>query len=385
MNLEVEPLEKKRKTKNPLPPPSPPSFSLLPDEITVDCLARISRSYYPTLSTVSKSFRSLLSSSELIAARSHLGSTEMCVYVCLADRSRQHPQWFRLWINPNRTLPNSVTKKKKTIGQLLVPLPDTNLPSPPSLTTVAVGSEIYAIGGPVGGAPSSAVQVLDCRSHTWRDAPSMNLARKDALSCVYDGKIYVFGGCEFKDEPWGEVFDTKTQTWERLPDPGYEVSKFRVKRIREVEGKIFYGRFEEKNAYDTKQGKWEYGKPLVPKAPRSDVHLLRRNKFAFSMHGYLLYEVEGGDWKKLKGLDSLEDKYRRNGGCFGSIPRIVSCGGELFFIWEGGCTCRKKIWCAGIVLEERYGGEMWGNVEWVDVVHTVPTECRLLRCHAVLV
>uniref|UniRef100_A0A1J3JT90 F-box/kelch-repeat protein n=1 Tax=Noccaea caerulescens TaxID=107243 RepID=A0A1J3JT90_NOCCA len=113
-------------------------------------------------------------------------------------------------------------KKKKAIGQLLVPIPDSNLSALPSLTTVAVGSEIYAIGGPVSGAPSSALRVLDCRSDTWRDAPSMNVARRYALSCVYDGKIYVTGGCKgVDDEAWAEVFDTKTQTWERLPDPGY--------------------------------------------------------------------------------------------------------------------------------------------------------------------
>ncbi|KFK36211.1 hypothetical protein AALP_AA4G092100 [Arabis alpina] len=71
-------------------------------------------------------------------------------------------------------------------------------------------------------------------TYTWRDAPSMNVARAGASSCVYDGKIYVVGGrigLE-DDESWAEVFDTKTQTWEQLTNPVY--------------------------AYDTKQDKWEY-------------------------------------------------------------------------------------------------------------------------------
>ncbi|CAA7020969.1 unnamed protein product [Microthlaspi erraticum] len=300
MNLQVEPPEKKRKrkTKNSSPPPSPPSFSLLPDEITVDCLARISRSYYPTLSTVSKGFRSLLSSSELYAARSHLGNTEKCVYICLSDPSHQHPQWFRLWTNPNRN-----KKKKKTIGRLLVPLPNYTLPSLPSLTTVAVGSEIYAIGGPVNRAPSSAVRVLDCLSHTWRDAPSMNVARSYAWTCVYDGKIYVFGGEE--DEPWAEVFDTKTQVWKRLPNPSKEVRKFSIYKIKEVEGKIYVGYFGGRTAYYTKQGEWEYGEGLALKIPRSEfarTHLLRRITFLFCADECLWYEVESGAGTKVKGL-----------------------------------------------------------------------------------
>ncbi|CAA7020968.1 unnamed protein product [Microthlaspi erraticum] len=392
MNLGEEPppeKKKKRKTNNSSPPPSHPSshpsFSSLPEEISVNCLAWISRSYYPTLSLVSKRFRSLLSSSGLYAARSHLGSTEKCVYVCLSYPSHQRPQWFRLWINPNRTIPNSmVKKKKKAIEQLLVPIPDSNLSALPSLTTVAVGSELYVIGGPFNQPPSSSVRVLDCRSHTWRDAPSMNVARKYALSCVYDGKIYVTGGCKGVDEEeaWAEVFDTKTQTWERLLYPGNE----HVCRIAEIQGKIYFtGRNKSNYAYDTKQCKWECIKGLIAEVPSpEDV----REYFSRSYLRCSVYDAEDGEWKEVNGLESVEDKYRRNGGSSGCVAKVVRCGGKLFVMWEGKYTrnkphCMKKIWCAEIELERRDGGEIWGNVEWVDVVLTVPMESRILRCHAV--
>ena len=96
MSLQVEPPEKKRsRKKKPTTHASPPpSFSLLPDEIAVNCLARIPRAYYPRLSIISKSFRSLLSSEQ-----------------CLFDETLQCPQWSTLWINPNPTL----KKKKKTL------------------------------------------------------------------------------------------------------------------------------------------------------------------------------------------------------------------------------------------------------------------------------
>ncbi|CAA7042981.1 unnamed protein product [Microthlaspi erraticum] len=353
MNLQV-PEKKKRKTKmktdNSSPPPSPPSFSSLPDDMAVNCLARISRWYYPTLSTVSKMFRSLVSSTELYAARSHLGSTEI---------------------------------------QLLVPIPASNLPSLPSLTTVAVGAEIYAIGGPVGRAESSsAVRVLDCLSDTWRDAPSMIVARRYALSCVCDGKIYVCGGVD-EEEPWGEVFDTKTQTWGRLPDPGTEVRTsvrtFQVWGISEGQGKIYIGGdSREKIVYDTKQCKWEWGQGKGKVASSELFYTSPEFEFPLRCN---VYDVEEGYWKPVKGLDSLSDTYRKSGG---SLGQRVRCGEKLFVIWEGGHTrinpCdMKKIWCAVIVLEKRHGGEIWGNVECVDVVHSVPTECRILHCHVVLV
>ncbi|CAA7023936.1 unnamed protein product [Microthlaspi erraticum] len=52
---------------SPLLPPTPQSTSNLPlpDDLLLSCFARVSRLHYPTLSLVSKSFRSLLASPEL--------------------------------------------------------------------------------------------------------------------------------------------------------------------------------------------------------------------------------------------------------------------------------------------------------------------------------
>ncbi|KFK28620.1 hypothetical protein AALP_AA7G023100 [Arabis alpina] len=208
MSLQLKPPEEKTKSSSlppSLPPSLTPSFSLLPDEITINYLARIPRSYYPTLSIVCKSFRLLLSSTEIFRERSRLGTTEQCLYACITDNEHQFSQWF----TDNRIPPNS-SVIKKTIRPLLVSITSSNFPSLANATTVAVGSEIYVMGGPFNKAPSSAVQILDCRSHTWRDAPSMNVARKNARPCVHDGKIYVFGGCQRleDDEPWGELISS---------------------------------------------------------------------------------------------------------------------------------------------------------------------------------
>ncbi|ESQ55381.1 hypothetical protein EUTSA_v10025408mg [Eutrema salsugineum] len=393
MNLQVEPPEKnkrkkKKKTKNSSPPqPSSPSFSLLPDDIAVNCLARISRSHYPNLSIVSKSFRSLVSSTELYAARSHLGSTEQCLYVCLSDKSYQFPQWFTLWTNPNRNLPR---KKKKTIGQLLVPIPPSDFPSE-SESTVVVGSEIYVIGGPIDGAPSSAVRILDCRSHTWRDAPSMIVPRKHALACVYEGRIYVMGSCKGLEEEsssWAEVFDTKTQTWQSLPDPGPEIRNCFLHRIAEIEGKIHLWNSSIKTyAYEPIQDKWECSEGMIENFPRSEC--VMENVWYIYRVRLCQWAVKDGSWKNVKGLDSLREIYRRNGGSSGNTTKFVSCGGKLLLIWEGymkhNPNNRKKIWCAEIVVEKVDEDEVWGNVEWVGVVQSVPTSCQLLHCLVVSV
>ncbi|CAH8366416.1 unnamed protein product [Eruca vesicaria subsp. sativa] len=228
---EVEPPPQK-KTK--LLPPPPPlshqqclSFSSLPNDITLNCFARIPKSYYPKISLVSKTFRSLISSSELYAARSQMGTTVTCLYICLRY-STDHftlpsPRWFCLYVKPKRNLTDGRTKEKSS-GNLLVPIPKKYpLPPPPhASSTVMIGTKIYLFGGPLDDNVrdySSAVRVYECMSKTWRNLPNMNMERCYASACVLDDKIYVLGGsnASFEHESWFEMFDIKTQTWKTLP------------------------------------------------------------------------------------------------------------------------------------------------------------------------
>uniref|UniRef100_M4D5U9 F-box domain-containing protein n=1 Tax=Brassica campestris TaxID=3711 RepID=M4D5U9_BRACM len=174
------PERKRKKTKQSLvlePTPESTPITSLPDDLVVSCLARVSRLQYPTLSLVSKSFRSLLASPHLYETRSSLGRTESCLYVCIRFPDETIPRWFTLCQKPKKK--NKRTKKAS--GYVLA-----KLPTPPSRSAhwsglVAVGSDIYNIGGPIDEAdePSSSVSILDCRSNTWREGPSSSVSILD--------------------------------------------------------------------------------------------------------------------------------------------------------------------------------------------------------------
>ncbi|CAH8263055.1 unnamed protein product [Arabidopsis lyrata] len=160
--------------------PSLPSFSSLPDEIVLDCLQRVPRSYYLNLCRVSKT---------------------------LSENNAPHTiyRWFTLKKTTMKTA-------MKTFGYKLVKIP---VPFPShhhmyNSSAVAVGSEIYFVGGSF--KPLSDLWILDTRTGMFTQGPSMRVARTDEASVgVINGKIYVIGGCE--DKRQAEVFDPKFTPW----------------------------------------------------------------------------------------------------------------------------------------------------------------------------
>lgn len=156
------------------------SILSLPDDLLINCLARVSRLYYHFLSRVSKRFRSIIASPELYATRSRLNRTEKCIYLYLRFPSDPKTYWLTLSGLPSRNVANGSS------GYYMEQIPCPNYLRPAqSSMLVSVGSDIYKIGGANHLHECKiwkrnycvSVSVLDCRTHTWRQAPSMGMAR----------------------------------------------------------------------------------------------------------------------------------------------------------------------------------------------------------------
>lgn len=246
--------EAKKKKKNSSEFLLTTSFSSLPYDITLNVLARISRTHRPTLSLVSKSFRSLVASPELEATRSLIGITENCFYVCFNSypNPNPNPRWFTFRQIPK---PSSIP----------IPLFPYQYPKSPNL--VPMGSEIYIIGGFINSVRSKEVFLLDCRSHQWRKLQEMLVPRGNSAAGVFEGKIYVAGGCESDNgEDRGEIYDPKTQTWKPFPsflvpsDLKIDASKVGTKfclvlkekiicKTSTIRGKVMWCDLKEKSAW----------------------------------------------------------------------------------------------------------------------------------------
>ncbi|CAA7033329.1 unnamed protein product [Microthlaspi erraticum] len=369
------------------------SFSLLPDEITENILARVSRWYYPSLSLVSKQFRSLVSSMQIYKTRSQIGSQETCFYVCLQLDDHPYSSWFSLWAKPNKTLAkeigNIIIEKDDPSGNSVVPTPFSSSHSLPitNQNTVTVGSEIYIIGGYYQ-KPSSFVRILDCRTHTWRNGPNMTVARENVYALFVDEKIVVMGGCDINKYSayWLELFDMKTQSWTALPGPGAddELGKFLHDDYDQNIVDVFDGKLYV--AVDDTEYVYEIGKILHDGTWKL---VRQQSSFLFNLlvdwceienviycctyFGELMWldsKTKVREWREIKGLGKLREHPTR-GLRDGNEFVIENFGGKLLVMWGVSDDNKptNKIWYAKISLESRCnGGEVWGTVECADVL-----------------
>ncbi|XP_010418785.1 PREDICTED: putative F-box/kelch-repeat protein At2g29780 [Camelina sativa] len=183
-----------------------PVTRYIPEDIAESILLLVERCNYPKVSLFSSSFHDVISSSRLYQRRSQLGLTEPVLYASIRFPPYIIPSWFIL----NRNVPRNISLRLTEVRSL----PPMNLGS----AVVTIGYHMYVIGGDNGRYRStSEVCRIDCRFHTCRSLPRMQRTRYCAAAGVIDGKIYVIGGCEQRDDNWIEVFDVETKTWSNVP------------------------------------------------------------------------------------------------------------------------------------------------------------------------
>ncbi|CAF1696927.1 unnamed protein product [Brassica napus] len=338
--------EKRRKRKrepspesNPTPvskptPASTPQWSSpipsLPYDLVLLCVARVSRLYYPTLSLVSKSFRSLVSSPELYKTRSLFGFTESCLYVC-SESLGGSADWYTLCRKPDKTL------KSGSSGYALARVPVPNSPSSVFRKVVAVGSNIYNIAMPTFLSVLPRVSILDCKSHSWIEAPSLPVELHSFSASVVDHKIYVAG------------FD------HRLMKNSFEF------HVVTNEGVL---------AYDPKQGKWDMVVGGMCGLMCSDDYCVIGNVLYSVYEGvFKWYDTERRTWRDLQGLVGLPNITRRR-----EFIRLGDYGGKMvvFGFMLFGLTTRRfgvqRFRLKGGLTLVKFGGKLSGSINCVKSI-----------------
>ena len=145
---------------------------------------------------------------------------------------------------------------------------------------VALGSDLYVLGGLKGGDGSASVEVFNTATETWNTAPDMLFPRFCFGAVELGGLIYVMGGTHTTTTLYDQIeaLDPGLGLWQprlQMPAPGWCLAG-------ETDGTLIYAigifqiapstRAYEVNIYDPGTDTWSNGPPMpVEGVPASDI------------------------------------------------------------------------------------------------------------------
>ncbi|CAF2259607.1 hypothetical protein HID58_031007 [Brassica napus] len=334
-----------------------PLIPSLPNDVTLDIVARVPRSHYPTLSLVSKSFRKLIASSKLYKRRSQLGINQHRLFAVLRNSNSGD---FSLYI---------LHRKLNCTNRLVYAFNDIDVLS------------------------------IDCTSHTVH--PIADIPQRMAYKVVnaVGKKVYVLGDsfCHVIEEGGGwwkgwrkavTVFDAETQSWGAKlvkEDMAIGLGPFWSDSVV-MEGKVYMKGCINRNSfvYGPVGKKWEVMDEMMNSKDWEGACVVDDVLYYHDCSEKAVlraFDPKQRCWSVVSGLEeSLAAETAQSKWC-----DAVSYGEKklaLFFPkkHEGS----KVICCAEIGLERRQGGEIWGKMESCDVV-VEDGVSELVKCVAVTV
>ncbi|KAL8477705.1 hypothetical protein ACS0TY_029848 [Phlomoides rotata] len=349
------------------PPPPTPLIPNLPDDISLQILARVPRFHHPFLSLVSKSWRSAVKSTELFRTRSLLRTTQFSL--CLSLRMHSSFHWY-------------AEQNPQISKRFFTPLPSIPQHPPPIGSSIlALGPKIYVIGGSINDIPCNSVWVFDCRINRWESGSKMRAAREFSAAGELNGKIYVMGGCNVdnwtRSINWAEVFDPETGSWDPIPSEIELRGKWM--HASAMIGSRFYGMADRGGVvYDVGGGGWGNVPKRLDLGWRGRAAVVDNVLYCYDYLGKIRgYDVEGDVWKELIGVEKGLPKFLCS-------STMVNLNGKLCVVWEGKASGKEvEVMCAEIEVKRDVDGGLGGRILSLDVILVVPKGTTISHCLAV--
>eukprot|EP01018_Ginkgo_biloba_P027602 Gb_01223 [translate_table: standard] len=216
----MQPCDKKKKNVTRVDEFSDIILPGLPNEIALECLARVPKLLHQLLKPVSKAWRAHLSS-ENVYCKPSQGLPKNYLYVHLLF-SIQDERFFA-WNLRDR---------------ICLHLP----PFPSNLTWakfVESRGKLFSIGGLENSSNSADVWVYEPSINKWDSLSPMKFPRYEPAVASIGGKIYVLGGCMEDSSDWAEVYDPDLDLWTSLSIPSQRFRDVFCKDCAVVNGKLY--------------------------------------------------------------------------------------------------------------------------------------------------
>ncbi|XP_002513866.2 F-box/kelch-repeat protein At1g22040 [Ricinus communis] len=243
---------KRQKTTSSFCDDRPRLIPSLPDELSIQILAKIPRSYYFNLRLVSRKWKETIMSNELFKLRKELGLTEEWLYVLtkVEDELSWHAleplsrTWQRLPQMPNVYAEESRNSSSglwlwNVVGQRIriAETIRTWLGQKQALNQMpfcgcaigAVDGCLYVLGGFFKASTISCVWRYDPILNRWSEVTPMSTGRAYCKTSILNDKLYVVGGVSqlgggLIPLQSAEVFDPCTDKWSEVPSMPFSKS-----------------------------------------------------------------------------------------------------------------------------------------------------------------
>ncbi|KAK2393191.1 F-box/kelch-repeat protein [Trifolium repens] len=222
----------------------------LPDEISVQILARVPRIRYLNLKSVSRAWKAALASSQLFCLRKELGTAEEWLYILTKVNDDKllwyaldplSGRWQRLPLMPNVFVEDEAKKGLAAIPRRMWNMLGSSIRIADVImnwlrrrdaldrmpfcgcSIGAVDGCIYALGGFSKASAMKSVWRYDPVKNCWTEVSPMSVGRAYSKTGILNGKLYVVGGVTrgrggLNPLQSAEVFDPHTSTWSPLPN-----------------------------------------------------------------------------------------------------------------------------------------------------------------------
>ncbi|CAD6257590.1 unnamed protein product [Miscanthus lutarioriparius] len=198
----------------------------IPDDVAVDCLARVPHASHRAMRRVCRGWRSAAATPAFASARAQAGANEDLVYLMqFGNPSAADADGPKDDDGPANTPAYGVAVYNVTTGQWR-----RERGAPPVVPVfaqcAAVGTRLAVLGGwdPRTFEPVADVHVLDAATGRWRRGAPMRSARSFFACAEAGGRIYVAGGHDKHKNALktAEAYDPEADAWDPLPDMSEE-------------------------------------------------------------------------------------------------------------------------------------------------------------------
>ncbi|KAJ3673768.1 hypothetical protein LUZ60_005760 [Juncus effusus] len=210
----------------------------LPDEISLQILARIPRRYYVALKSVSHTWKNALTNDEIYQVRQELVKTEEWLYILTKSERDDNLSWHALdpinstWQKLPRMpiLAQEEESKKGLPAQLtsfmrqIFTKKDELNHSPFCGSSIGVAKGcLYILGGLSKSSALKSVLKFNPCTNSWSEVSSMIHSRAFCKTSVLNDKLYVVGGVDrlpaggLSPLQSAEVYEPESDTWRLLP------------------------------------------------------------------------------------------------------------------------------------------------------------------------